>query len=452
MSHSLGSLASFAQALSNPRLYEKQILRLFEKYAANHQVYKVTQAAVPLAAFFNDRKRVAKLLARAVSQGEYAFEPATERQILTNGKQRSVYSLQITDRIVHGAIAELLQGYLLGVLSPHVYSYRAGTAWWQGAKDLAAYVRRHRSDVRDIRQRGLYVIKHDIRAYTDSIRVDSGAVLWDLLHRLLHIDPRVGDLQPHHWQLIASVIRPEVCDTSGARFCKRLGVTTGLPIANVLFNLCGMPLDESLGGIAGGFYARYSDDFIFVHPDHGVVREANERAAAILQRCHLKAHEAKAQIIYWTGAGRESADWQAARGTQDVVFLGCGINFRGEIFLEKKKVRKLMSDIKKVVHNTSRALNRPSAEVAGPVVCQALSHLFERRSAFAKRTALLLESLVTSRSQLKQLDGFIAELVVQRLTAWRHKSAFRKVSLRTLRFSWKLPSFFHRRNTHKTHQ
>jgi len=63
-----------------------------------------------------------------------------------------------------------------------------------------------------------------------------------------------------------------------------------------------------------------------------------------------------------------------------------------------------------------------------------------------QRSALALRRVVTDRSQLEQLDYWIARAVVRALTRRRDAAAFREIPYRKLRHDWELVSLVAERN------
>jgi hypothetical protein len=69
------------------------------------------------------------------------------------------------------------------------------------------------------------------------------------------------------------------------------------------------------------------------------------------------------------------------------------------------------------------------------------------RSALTQqRSAIALRRVVTDRRQLRQLDYWIARIVVKSLTGRRDARAFREIPYRTLRRDWGLVSLVAARN------
>lgn len=436
-------------SLRDSRRFLDQIDRLHEKNSRKNRLYDLEQEGVPLASLCMNRKKVARVLAQMVGEGRYELNPARLHLVSINGKLRKLYHLRLTDLIVHGVVAEIINEAMREELSKQVYSYQKGVHWWQAASDFARFVRKHRRSHLNPKDRGLYVLRRDIREYTDSIPVSDRSPLWLRLQKLLHLDPNKDALSRSHWLLIQHVIRPETCTEEGASFCNTHGVPTGSPISTMLFNFYLMPLDQALATIPGGFYARYSDDLLFAHPDAGVAQEVSQRLSGVLRDLNLQTNNSKDQNLFFNGAGRPSTVWEESKGTTTVAFLGCEVSFEGVIALKSKKVRELLREIKTRMARTLKALPAGDREAKGRLVCSVINEALDPGSACRQKSAALLHGLVTSRTQLKQIDYSIARIIVTGLTGDPSVKAFRKISYRTLRKQWNLVSLLHRRNLNK---
>ncbi len=431
----------FHDDLQDHRRYERLIARL------EGGCRRLCQGDVSLSGLSFHRSKVAKLLARAVGQGQYLSAPARRKTIVVGGKERVIFTYCLTDLIVHGTVADLIAEALEPSLSPHLYSYRKGTAWWQAVSDFARYLRNHRKAESDPTRRHMYVIRRDIEAYTDSIPVGAGAPVWKMLRDLL-ASPDRPPLAAPDWALLERVVRPEVEVLGGSPVRLERGVATGQPISCVLFNLYLTDLDRRLDAVPGGYYARYSDDILFAHPQPAVVQEASAQIDAVLNSLGLRVKATKSRDLYLTGAGRSSSEWPEAVGTSTVPFMGASIRADSTISLARKKTRKLLRDIAVRAQRTARALPGASVEDQGRMVCAIVNRMLQPDSAtYAEaRSAALLRRAITDRKQLAQLDHCIARMVLKAVTGDGGVRRFRAVPYRKIREQWGLVSLEHARN------
>lgn len=427
-------------ALADHRRYERQVDRLHQRHLFDGGLHRLTDGGVNLATVVMRRTEVARLLARTVSAGKYALRPAVVRQILVEGRRRTVFEYPLMDLIVHGVVADVLTELVAPRLGRSVYSYRAGRSWIEGVSAFAGYLRRHRRERPDPRTRGLYVLRRDVDAYTDSIPLGAESAIWRLLDAAM---ARAGGPPPAQTDqaLIAEVVRPTVVTDDGAVASRLRGVATGQPIASLCFNLYLSDLDRELESVPGGFYARYSDDLVFAHPDADVARGISARLDGLVAGLGLGFKAEKRRDLYLTGAGRASAEWPEARGTTSLTFLGMLVNHDGTVALGRRKTRGLLRDARRRAANTARAVAGRDEETRGRAVSGVLDALLDQHDPHLQGSAApLLARAVTDRDQLDALDHDLARIVACAVSGRRGPRAFRSVSYRRIRAEWGLSS------------
>lgn len=432
--------------LSSPQPYLDQIDRLHIKYARRNALHDVTQDDVSLATVCLRREAFANLLADTVGAGKYSLSPAQTRTVCVGDRTRLLYAFTITDRIVHGVVATAVNECMQPRMTPQLYSYRRGTHWLKGIADFARYVRAHRRTRPDPKQRGLYILRRDVHKYTDSIPVHGRSELWPILSDIVDVDPARSEIDKLHWQLLQKVVRPDVCGEDGLASTNLYGVPTGSAISTTLFNMYLLDLDEALRAVPGGFYARYSDDILFAHPDAEVTALVAKRINDLLRARDLRTNEDKDENLYFNGAARPSPHSGHWRGTNVLTFLGCEIAFDGTIALKARKVRDLLADLKRRAERSMGALNDKRSETIGPVLCSVVNDALNPASAFHHKAAPFLRSAVTCRRQLRQIDYDIARMLASLLSNRPGVKAFRAIPYRTLRENWNLTSLLHTRN------
>jgi hypothetical protein len=432
--------------LGDRRRYEREIERLHQKHLFTTTLYELRQDSVALARLIQRRRKVGKLLARAVSRGEYELEPGEVREIEADGKVRAVVSYSLTDTIVRGAVSTVIEEAIAPLLSDRLYSYRRGVSWLEPSADLAAYIRAHRRERPDPRTRGLYVLRRDIDCYTDSIPVDPDSRVWRMVREAL--EGVGGQTVPaRHWRLVEQTIRPELRELGGGLGCRIRGVPTGQPISCVLFNLYLNELDHALAGIPGGFYARYSDDIVFAHPDAETARRAAATIESRVAELRLQIKPEKASNLYLTAAGRPSTQWETTKPTSSVPFVGTSVFATGTVALNRNKLRRVLREIERRALRTAKAARGSGLESLGRAVCAVVNDsIAPRPSPLQQASAPLLARAVTDRGQLAQIDYWLARMVVKAVTGDRGVRAFRHVPYRTVREEWGLVSLEHARN------
>ena len=425
-------------SLADRRRYERQIERLHQRYLLSSRLYELRQSDVSLASIVMNRGKVARLLARDVASGRYELEPGEMRTIRARHKTREVFSCRLTDLLVHGVVADVIQDAVQPQLSPRVFSYRKGVAWVTPLKEFTAYLRAERRKYADPLERSMYVLRRDVDSYTDSIPLDRASPLWSMLAANLG-----SPLPP----LIRQAIRTELRLADGAVACRVRGLPMGQPIAAVIANLYLGDLDRALHAIPGAFYARYGDDFLFAHPDADVAREAEAVMDRTLRSLSLTVNAKKRRTYYFTVSGRPSPVWPDAKGSSRLPFLGTVIAADGTVGLDGTKVRSLLRELERRTAATARTLHGSNSEQIGRAVCAVVNRALDPRSALTQqRSAVLLRRIVNDRRQLEQLDYWIARLVIRAVTGRRDVRAFRDVPYRKLRRDWALASLVAERN------
>jgi Reverse transcriptase (RNA-dependent DNA polymerase) len=433
------------RALRDRGRFRRQIERLFDRFPPAAKSWIFREEGVPLDAVFERRRRLARLLVRTIRQNAYEFQPGRIREIRVQGKSRDVFSFKLVDLIVHGVVADIIEDAAAPLLAPELYSYRKGVSWWHAVSRFSEYVRAHRRARPDPRSRGLYVLRRDVDAYTDSIPVGDASPLWGILRGLF--ESSRSRIMPDDWQILESVVRPVAHDKQGRLISLLRGVPTGQPVACVLFNLYLHELDHELAAISGGFYARYSDDILFAHPDAGIVRTASEAIERILSRLDLRLKSEKSLDLFLNAAGRNPAPPSEARGSPYVPFLGLDVWADGTTSLGREKTRALLQDCAARARLTVRALRGAPIETRGKSVCAALNRsLAVETLLFQEPAAPLLRRVVTRRPKLLELDFLIAKTVIEAVTGEPGNKGFRILPYRTLREDWGLESLFHGRN------
>lgn len=434
--------------LTDPRRYEREIEWLHQKHLFSGSLYELEQDGVSLARLIQRRSQVAKVLARTVGRGEYRLQPGVVREIEVEGKVRVVVSYNLTDTIVTSAVSTLIEEALTPLLSHCLYSYRPGVSWLEPSGNLAAFVRAHRRSRPDPRTRGLYVLRRDVDSYTDSIPVVPGSRVWPMVREALEA-AGTTEMAEDDWRYIEQTIRPELYELGGGLAMRLRGVPTGQPISCVLFNLYLNELDHSLAAIPGGFYARYSDDLLFAHPDPDTAKRAAATIDEHVRELRLSIKDEKAENLYLTGAGRPSEAWDEARGTTSVQFVGTIVSGSGTVALNRKKLRRVLRELERRALRCASSVRRANGADPGRAVCSVINEaLDERPGPFQQASASLLRHAITDRNQLSQIDYWLARMAVKAVTGDGGVRAFRRVPYRKVREEWGLVSLEHARNTH----
>ncbi len=431
------------RALSDPRRFRRAIERLFDRTLFTAARRTLRQDGVSIDALFDGQRGIARRLARAAGRGSYAFEPGRVRSIRIAGRRRDVYSFRLTDMLVHAVAAEVIEEAGRPLRSSCLFSYRKGVSWADAIRGFAAYVRAREREHPDPRTRGLHVLRRDIDAYTDSIPVHPGSPLWSQLAGLFD-GQSAGSAA---WPTLEEVVRPLVIRPQGGPFRLMRGVPTGQPIACVLFNLYLHELDRRLASIAGGFYARYSDDILFAHPEPGPVLEAARIIEAEAAGLELKLKAEKGSDLFLNRAARPSPAGAVWKGTAAVPFLGTDVGADGTIALGREPSRALLRDLADRAARTARTSGEAEPDKRGRAVCTVINRVLRPDPApLRQRSADILRRLATSRPHLRHLDFLIARIAAHAASGIAGPRAFRFTPYRRIRRAWGLASLLQQRN------
>lgn len=223
--------------LIEPKWYQRQIELLHSKYLFTPKLFDLQHDGVTFASISMNSAIVAKLIAKSLEQSQYHIEIGNMRRIRTQGgRKRDVFSFHITDLIVSRAISSLNEDAMSHKLSPQLYPYRTGLSWLTPASDFAAYIRAHVKSRPNLRERGLFVLRRDVEAYSDTLPVRKNSRVWQMIRSTLEGSAK-RTITPYEWGLIEKVVRPEVAGETGVPFSLIRGIPTGQPIGPVLYNL-----------------------------------------------------------------------------------------------------------------------------------------------------------------------------------------------------------------------
>jgi hypothetical protein len=393
---------------------------------------------VSFATIREQRDTVARLMVQDLSTGRLEASPGRLYHIDQDGKQRRLFDFPLVELIIQDAVAHWLAEKAAHALSPHVYSYRAGSSYHRALRDLARYIR---VSMASRRERGLYVLRRDVHAYFDSIPVHDGAPMWRCLEQV--IGSHAADAPA--WLLLRRALRPPLRDADGVVYRLECGIPTGSPVANVVANLYLGAMDSELSRVRGAFYARYGDDVVACHPDADVSALLGTTMATHLAAKGLESSVTKAHDHYLTARGGPRGADGDPEPTAAFEFLGHRISAHGTVSLSLKKTRSLLADVRRRASNGARnQRGGPERRISGAT--SAVNRLLDPESTAAHPYAHLLRTTVTDRDYLKWLDHELALTVLAAALGGKHVRHFRLYSPRTLREQFRLRSVVAARN------
>jgi hypothetical protein len=412
--------------------FDAELAKLHARWLSRGRLERLASRGLSLGDVGPSAPELTAVLTRTLARGEFRFEPLERVVAAVDGKQRVLFVPGLVDALVLGVLAEILAALITPVLSPHVYSYQRGRSPWDAVRDISKYLARHRA-LTPLRSRGLYGVKRDVSQYGESIRTEPGAPLWEQLEAVLapHRSARGAELFE---RLLREAIRPEVRDATGVVRRLELGTPTGSPIQPALNNLHLTELDRALVQIPGGFYARFGDDFVFLHPEPVEAERASELIDQECARLGLGIRAAKRQDFYFTGPGRPSGEAPQFKPVRHFEYVGARIDFLGRIGMKRAKAQAFLRRMRQRVGQAKRLLG-PEAppEALEQLLVEVARRALAPHHVLADPAAQLLRYVVDDREQLKQLDYLLALLLAEVMSGRRGARAFRDCPWKRLR-------------------
>jgi hypothetical protein len=384
------------------------------------------------------RDQLLPALAEDVRSGRYAWSDARKVTVRIENKDRVLFQTSVLDAVVERALGRWLAERADALCSPNVYSYRRGvgpgTAW----KAFRAYILAYRSATPSVRERGLYVLRRDVRAYGESIPVDDGSPLWARLDAVMGADPDRERAQ----LLLRALLQRSWFDANGETGVLSVGTPTGSSVQPVVNNLYLDAVDRV--GASLGFYSRFGDDILFATADPECAGEAARRLEAEVARLYLEFGAAKSRDLFFNGAARPGPV-QGWEPVDSVEYLGAAIRFNGNITAKGVKWSHLLGVLDHRLRRARHQAGSMAPERLSALLCRvAHDALEEAHPAFGGEAQSLLQQ-VDDRSQLRSFDYWLCKRVAELSSGKRGVRAFRDFPPNRL-FALGLPSLVARRN------
>lgn len=186
------------------------------------------------------------------------------------GKFREIYLMTVRDKVIHKAIAGLLEGALDRHFYPNLYAFRRGK--YYGSMAAARKVRKILQEA----EGKCYVLKADISEYFDSIDPQI------LLAQFREYLPEEREIHAHlerfvhQRRLVKGILHSPI-----------RGVPTGSSLSPLSANLYLNELDREM--FRRGFqYLRYCDDLLLLSPDRREIEAGRKIIEDVLHRHRLK--------------------------------------------------------------------------------------------------------------------------------------------------------------------
>lgn len=418
--------------LNDQQRYLQQITRVYQKARSQGlaQVFLQQQANVPLINFYFDSNRLSKALATGIKNETYWFKTQFQFQKKVGIKTRTLYRPSLVDKIVAGVVANVLTEIFEPYLSPNCFSYRKGLGPESAIRALSIYLKKT-----DPRQ-GIYFIKTDISAYTDSIPVYDRSELFnimDTIYEKLEVAPT-----PYQKNVVKQIIRPVIINAEGNPQCNLYGLPMGNPITTCIANIYMSEVDKEIEKIPDIFYVRFCDDIFIAHPDYKVLTKAISALDITINKLRLKRNVIKDKVAYLSLSGFKQVHYNLP-GTHAINYLGFRILANGLYSVSKKRQKSFLSAFKKRIKNLKKISESASVNELGITLCEALNKALVEDHVSDSRVVPLLKQ-TTDDKQLKHLDYLLALEIAEALSGVRGVRAFRYISYRRIRQDWGLHS------------
>jgi len=432
-------------ALTQPRLYEDMILRVFTKRRQQGQAFNAAADGLTYFDAVTNRRSLARAIARTVASGSYRPEPVRLWFLETKGKRRAAHMPGFIDHVVGAALYQLLSRNARAYGLPGVYSYLPGLTNATAMRDLARFVRAHR---RRVGPKGppLYVLQSDFDKYGDTLPVGPDAPLWPILYDIAALGSPGREISGDTWNLITAFARPVVRDADGAEFTRRSGLVMGTPIVPLLANLAVLPMDDAVLGIRDVFYARYNDDFLLAHPDLAAIQEADARISSVIEGLGVSRKSEKERRTALSANGIPAPADPAYRGRNRIDYLGLSVTHTGTMTVGPHRLRRFIGRVTTRIDGAAPALSAlPTTERARHLV-STVNVMLDATDPFAVPGLSALLQSTTDRGVLKDLDFRIARKIVQVASGRSGLRGFRALPPRVLYHDLGLVSLVHLRN------
>lgn len=373
-------------------------------------------------------QRIVERLAIELNQEEYTLGALTQFQAYVGGKERNLYRASLLDRAVLFSIAAQLSEQLESQLAPSCHSYRRGRSASTVLRLLVRATVKHRRAHPNPRDRGLFVVRTDISHYGESIPVDDDSPLWDLLDSVLK-DPLLI-----RW-VRQAIVQPVIQGDGQIQRLAR-GTPTGSPIQPPINNLYLSKLDHALSSLEGGFYARFGDDMLLMHPERGVCEEAFRILEQGCVELGLSLRPEKTTKIFFNGAGRQGEG--GYRGSPHIDYLGGRVHFLKGVCPQPKKLKELLTGVKRRVINVSAAQIGIEPEERGRALCDLVRRSLDPHEALADANAVELLHWGADHHARNEIRRSLQLLIAESLAQRRGRRAFRQFPPRLLR-AWGFP-------------
>ncbi|MCP4315275.1 MAG: hypothetical protein GY789_04400 [Hyphomicrobiales bacterium] len=425
--------------IRDPHAYEQAIQHVYDKRRAQNRSFQEAHLGVTYVGISLHRRGLAQNIARSVARGSMRLEPVDLWMLERGGSVRPAHRAILPDQLVGSVVANVLAHNARRLGQPGIYAYQPGLNNYTALSDFAAYLRKIPA------RQGVFVMQSDFTKYGENIPVHENAHVWKELKRATDLGTS-GGASDIAWNLVRRLVRPVVRNDDGAVFTRLFGIPMGTPIVAVASNLAIKPIDEALVAFDGGFYARFNDDFLFAHPDHRVVLEADRIVDSLLEPLGVLRKPEKTKRTYLNAPGRTVEEAPEFSGKSSIQFLGLSVSRAGTIAPSQRRVSRFQSLVCRRLKQAARNLHDSDRDDRVRNLVRTANTMLDPDHPFSPPAAAGLLRDTTDRGVLKDLDYRIARKIAQLASGRPGVRAFRIVTPGELRNRWGLISLVRSRN------
>lgn len=319
---------------------------------------------------------------------DFELSPVTIKPVLLGNKIRPIAHLEPQDHLFHSILTEIL---LESYSHKNLFSYTKGRSSYLALRRFAKWIRKNMSSD------GLYIYKSDIHQYTETIPINDDSLLWKQIADLTNTD--ISDM-------VKKCLRVETTDG----YCRRIGVYFGTPIAPAIYNIYAKEIDVLCEDI--DFAIRYGDDILIASKDKEKVLTLKKKLHDVLSKLHLSLKKEKDQTICLSKSGFSSSE---IKGTDSFEYLGFRVFADGTLGLPKRKVRELLQTLRRKLVQSRKIKVQDSFDEELDFYIE-ITNNFLFDPLWQHKYATVLINQVTSRRQLKEIDGMIVQLLSRTMT------------------------------------
>lgn len=272
----------------------------------------------------------------------HEFDVALEYEVILD-KPRLLIKYSPKDQLVTRALALSLKIKSSNSVSESVLSYVPGRGPLKAIKRIQNFAREYINRT-PLKERGLYVVKRDIKNYTDSIPLSDSSPIWDNLKKLNFTDTYYTNLK--------NALRVEMTRDEGNQFQRIAGIPMGSPLTPWIANLYLNEFDSWMEQFdPDSLYIRYGDDILWITPNKKRYEEMISLMDQEIEKFGLKFNAPKSQSFLWSGNG--------FNGSSNFTYLGVKIFWNQQLGLTSRRRKELMSEVKLRIQSIKETSNAP---------------------------------------------------------------------------------------------